>query len=125
MQTESTSRNRRSGSGERFLHARYSRYVRCGGGEFSYGRKNWMDVGRIVLGNRECSSSLDEPVIKYGNDLELTDLSRQLVNFVSEYRRCITNGRLKAAFLMAMETERISREIQYRLNELQYPPKAA
>jgi hypothetical protein len=84
-----------------------------------------MDVGRIVLGNRECSSCVDEPVIKYGNDLELTDLSRQLVNFVSEYRRCITNGRLKAAFLMAMETERISREIQHRLNELQYPPKEA
>lgn len=64
-------------------------------------------------------------MIKYDNDLELTDLSMQMKNYCAEYNRCIRDGQLKAAFLMAMEVERFARKAQERLNEIRYPKAAA
>lgn len=77
------------------------------------------------VGSGECVTGVAEPMIKYANDLELTDLATEIRNLHSELNRCLTNGRLKTAFLMAMEIERVARNIQVRLNEIEYPSKAA
>lgn len=59
--------------------------------------------------------------MKYANDLSLTDLSRKMKNYLSEYDRAITDGKLKQAFLLAMEVERYANLVQRRLNEIEYP----
>lgn len=59
-------------------------------------------------------------MIRKENDLALISLTIDLKNYHAEYARCVRDGKLKLAFIMAMEIERVARKAQAQLNELAY-----
>lgn len=54
------------------------------------------------------------------NDLELTTYHRDLRSRIDPFNVCLRDGKLDAAFLLAMEIETAANRIQRRLNELKY-----
>lgn len=62
-------------------------------------------------------------MIRYSNDLELSEIQRQFYNNTTLLKHTLTNGHLGQAFLYAMELERIARALQVRLNDIRFPPK--
>lgn len=58
--------------------------------------------------------------MRYGNDLQLTELARQLKNEMASLDDYLTNGLLDAAFLRAHTMGKRIDQFMDRLNELKY-----
>lgn len=54
------------------------------------------------------------------NDLELVTHQRAISSYMNPLNVALRDGKLKQAFLIAMELERAAMLLQRRLNEIQY-----
>jgi dynactin complex subunit len=61
-------------------------------------------------------------VIRYGNDVELTDLARQITNLQVSMNAHLRDGRLHSVFLHAQTMHKKLDKLQERLNEIQLVP---
>ena len=59
-------------------------------------------------------------MIRYGNDVELSDLARQIHNWERSLQAHIMEGNLHGAFLRAHEMQAKIEKLKERLNDLKY-----
>jgi hypothetical protein len=59
--------------------------------------------------------------IRYGNDVELTDLARQITNLQVSMNAHLRDGNLHSVFLHAHQMEAKLDKLKCRLNEIQIP----
>ena len=78
-----------------------------------------MGNDSVVLGNRECVSRVSKPV-RYANDIELTELARQITNELQAMNASLRDGYLDNAFLRAHTMEAKLDKIKQRLNDIKY-----
>ena len=63
--------------------------------------------------------------IRYGNDLELTEVTRLLTNEMASLNAHLRDGNLDSVFLRSIVMMKKLEQLQDRLNELKYPPKVS
>lgn len=59
-------------------------------------------------------------MIRYGNDLELTDLARQITNEQGSMNAHLRDGNLDSVFLRALTMQKKLDKMMERLNDIKY-----
>ena len=60
--------------------------------------------------------------IRYGNDIQLTELAREITNLQASLNAHLQDGRLHSVFLHAQTMHKKLDKLQERLNEIQLVP---
>ena len=61
-------------------------------------------------------------MIRYGNDIQLTELAREITNLQTSLNAHLQDGRLHSVFLHAQTLHKKLDKLQERLNEIQLVP---
>lgn len=61
--------------------------------------------------------------MRYGNDLQLTELARLMTERLADMNACIRDGHLDTAFKHALLMHDTNERLQERLNRLKYDPR--
>ena len=59
-------------------------------------------------------------ILRYANDLEITDLARKIRKEEKSMQIYLTNGQLDGAFLRALTMQTQLEKLMWRLNDLKY-----
>jgi hypothetical protein len=59
-------------------------------------------------------------MIRYANDLNLTDLARKITKQIGDLNSCLRDGHLESAYHIAEWTEEDLEMLRWRLNDLKF-----